>query len=125
MKNLILLAAMLSGAGIGSPWSMWQDINVKNPTTITFEPSPDHAMVESYELDLLRADGTVLQTLNVGKPSVVNGVASATINVQPVTFGVNYSARIRARAGSATSDYADSVNKFDRAPGSPSNPRLK
>lgn len=119
MKTLLLIATVL-GAGAQAP-----EVNVKNPTTVTFEASPDHALVESYELDLLRSDGTVLQTLNVGKPPVVNGVATATINVQPVTFGVNYSARIRARAGSAVSDYADSVNKFDRAPGAPSNPRLK
>lgn len=94
--------------------------DVKNPGAIVFTPSLDHALVDSYELDILRPDGTALQTLNIGKPAVVAGECTAPLNVQPVTFGVGYSLRLRAVAGGAFSDYTVSVNKFDRVPGGPS-----
>lgn len=94
--------------------------DVKNPSAVEIGPSPDHATIDSYELDILRPDGTVLQTLNLGKPTPVNGVITAPVNVQPAAFGVGYSLRVRVKAGTATSDYVVSSNKFDRVPGAPS-----
>jgi hypothetical protein len=95
--------------------------DVNNPTAISFTPSTDHASIDSYEMDILRPDGTVLQTLNIGKPAPdATNTCVAAINVQPVKFGVGYSVRLRALAGGAASDYVNSDNKFNRVPGAPS-----
>jgi hypothetical protein len=100
--------------------------DVNNPSGVVFTPSADHANVDSYELDILRPDGSVLQTINVGKPTPdANNQCSAPLNVQPVAFGTGYSVRLRAKAGTAASDYISSLNKFNRVPGSPSKPILK
>jgi hypothetical protein len=96
------------------------EAQIKNPSAVEFEPSTDHALVSAYELDILRPDGSVLQTINLGKPAPVLNICKASINVQPVAFGKDYSVRVRALAGTAASDYALSLNKFERAPGSPS-----
>lgn len=93
--------------------------DVKNPRSVEFTCSADHTALDSYELDIIKPDGvTVLQTLNLGKmaPSAVN-LCTAPINVQPVAFGKGYSVRVRAKAGTSTSDDAVSLNKFERAPG--------
>jgi hypothetical protein len=117
-RFIVCLVLTLFLAGLSGAQSV---PDVKNPSGVTFEPSADHANVTNYELDILRPDGTVLQTLNIGKPTPVNNVATAPVNVQPVAFGTGYSMRLRAiGAGGVTSDYTVSVNKFDRAPGAPS-----
>jgi hypothetical protein len=102
-----------------------QDVQIKNPSAVSFEPSADHALVSAYELDILRPDGTVLQTINLGKPAPVSNVCTAPVNVQPVAFGKDYSVRVRALAGTAASDYVLSTNKFERAPGAPSKLNIK
>lgn len=125
MKRLLIVATALLLI-VASPYALKQtEPNVRNPSAVEFTPSGDHAALDGYDLDLLRADGTVLQTLNLGKPTVNNGICRVTINVQPVAFGVNYSMRLRARAGGAFSDYTASVNKFDRVPGAPTNVIIK
>lgn len=96
-----------------------QDVN--NPSGVTFTASTDHATIDSYELDILRPDATVLQTLNLGKPTPdATQTCTAPLNVQPVAFGNGYSVQVRAKAGTAVSANAVSVNKFNRVPGSPS-----
>ena len=96
--------------------------DVTNPSAVQWCPSPDHALVDSYELDILRPDNSVLQTLNLGKPAVsaTDGSCTASINVQPIAFGVGYATRIRAKASTAVSADNLSLNKFTRAPGAPS-----
>jgi len=95
--------------------------DVNNPSKIEFTVSTDHDRVTNYELDILRPDGSVLQTLNLGKPTPdANGLVDVPLNVQPVTFGKGYSVQVRAIANGALSDNAPSVNKFNRVPGSPS-----
>jgi len=116
----LLLSLFLAGASGAQP-----PADVRNPSSVTFEPSADHANITNYELDILRPDGTVLQTLNVGKPTPVTNIITAPINVQPVAFGTGYSVRVRAIAGTAPSDYANSLNKFDRVPGGPSKVTVK
>ena len=111
---LLALVCLLSAVPVFA-----QDAQVKNPSAVEFTPSADHALVSAYELDILRPDGTVLQTINLSKPSPIDGVCRAEINVQPVAFGKDYSVRLRALAGSAASEYAVSANKFERAPGGP------
>jgi hypothetical protein len=96
-----------------------QDVN--NPSGVTFTASADHATVDSYELDILRPDNSVLQTLNLGKPTPdATQTCTAPLNVQPVAFGNGYSVQVRAKAGTAVSANALSLNKFDRVPGAPS-----
>ena len=120
---IVLLGGWLCMTGSAAAQSV-PDVN--NPTAVTFAPSVDHSQVSSYELDILRPDTTVLQTLNLGKP-VPDGTntCTANINVQPVAFGAGYSVRVRAVAGTAFSDYAVSVNKFNRVPGGPTKVTIK
>lgn len=114
MIGTLVLVALLAGAPVQTV------ADVQNPSAVEFEPSLDHAVIDGYELDILRPDGTVLQTLALGKPAVVNNVCTAPINVQPVAFGTGYSMRARAKAGTAVSANVASLNKFDRVPGGPS-----
>lgn len=115
-KYVVALFAVIA---LASAVVVAQDVD--NPSGVQFTISADHAAIDSYELDILRPDGTVLQTLNLGKPTPdANGTVVAPLNVQPVAFGVGYTVRVRAKAGTATSDYANSLNKFNRVPGGPS-----
>ena len=99
---------------------------VNNPSAVTFTASVDHAQVDSYELDILRPDGTVLQTLNLGKPTPdATSICTAPLNVQPIAFGSGYTVRLRAIAGTAHSDYAISLNSFNRVPGAPTKVTVK
>jgi hypothetical protein len=100
--------------------------DVNNPRAVEFTASTDHAAITNYEMDILRPDGTVLQTINLGKPAPdAANLINAPINVQPVAFAVGYTVRVRAVAGTATSDYANSINKFNRVPGNTGQPVLK
>lgn len=100
--------------------------DVNNPTAVEFTVSTDHAAITSYEMDILRPDGTVLQTINLGKPTPdASNTVRADLNVQPVAFGTGYTVRVRAIAGTAASDYTDSINKFNRVPGKPGQPVLR
>jgi len=127
MRRVFIYTLAIVGALIVSAViALAQTGNVRNPTSFEFTPSIDHALVDSYELDILRADGSVLQTINAGKPQPnASNICVVALNVQPVGFGINYSARLRAVAGGAFSDYTVSVNKFDRVPGAPSGGRFK
>ena len=120
MKKALLVAFLLLAPSLGYA----QDVD--NPSGVEFVASPDHSTVTSYELDILRPDGTVLQTLNIGKPAPnATNVITVSLNVQPIAFGVGYSVRVRAVAGTAHSTYAISVNKFNRVPGGPSKVLIK
>jgi hypothetical protein len=115
LRVLALLALVLIPAR-----AFAQTPDVNNPSKVAFTVSPDHALVTSYELDILRPDGSVLQTLNLGKPTPdASGTVEAPLNVQPVTFGKGYSVQVRSIANDAKSDNAPG-NKFDRVPGAPS-----
>jgi len=116
LRGWLIVVALLLCSGVAAA----QTPDVNNPSAVTFTPSTDHATVDSYELDILRPDATVLQTLNLGKP-VPDGTNTCTapVNVQPIAFGAGYSMRLRAKAGTAVSDYTVSLNKFNRVPGPP------
>ena len=108
------------------PGAMQTVPDVDNPSAVEFTASVDHANVDSYELDIQRPDGSVLQTLNLGKPAPdATGTIRANLNVQPIAFGNGYFVRVRAKAGTAVSAYATSVNKFNRVPGGPSKVEVK
>lgn len=119
----IAMAGPVRHGAVASAQSVPADVD--NPSAVQFSPSSDHATLDSYELDILRPDGSVLQTLNLGKPTPdANGVCTAPMNVQPVAFGKGYSVRIRALAGGAASGYAVSDNKFNRIPGAPTKVKI-
>lgn len=128
MRFILTAAAIVLFAAIVSAQT------VTNPTIVEFE-SPDHALIDSYELDLkLCVTGNictnVLQTLTISKASVtpITGTNPqqyrATINVQPISFGT-YAGAMRAVAGAVKSTNSPDSNTFVRAPGSPSKPTFK
>lgn len=119
MHTLLLTLALLTPMQTPVP-------DVNNPSAVTFTASADQASIDSYELDILRPDGSVLQTLNIGKPTPdATSTCLATVNVQPIAFAAGYSMRVRAKAGTAYSDYAISQNKFNRVPGGPTKVVIK
>lgn len=100
--------------------------DVNNPSAVQFTASTDHGLIDAYELDILRPDGTVLQTLNLGKPTPdATNTCTAPLNVQPIAFASGYTVRVRAKAGTAVSDYAIGQNKFNRVPGPPTKVTVK
>lgn len=116
LRNTLLALLLLCLPAIASA----QTADVNNPTAVVWTASTDHAQIDGYTLEILRPDGTVLQTIDAGKPTP-NGqnVCRLSINVQPVQFGNGYAMRIRSRAGSAVSEWEPSQNKFNRVPGKP------
>jgi hypothetical protein len=116
------LCLLIIGGAFATPaYAQTPPADVDNPSGIVFTASADHANVDSYELDILRPDGSVLQTINIGKPTPdATQTCVAPLNVQPIAFGSGYSLRLRAKAGTAASDYTTSLNKFNRVPGGPS-----
>lgn len=122
--KVIVLAAVLVASLVAV--ALYAQGNIRNPSAVQFTASLDQATIDSYDLDILRPDGTVLQTINLGKPVPdATGTITAPLNVQPIAFNIGYSVRVAARAGQTLSDYAVSTNKFDRVPGSPAKLTLK
>jgi hypothetical protein len=120
MRRPVYLLAVLLLLGWPSVAHAQLPPDVNNPSGVQFTASADHATIDGYELDILRPDGTVLQTLNLGKPTPdATTTCTAPVNVQPIAFASGYSMRVRAKAGTAASDYTVSQNKFNRVPGSP------
>lgn len=100
--------------------------DVDNPSAVEWTASADHALLDSYEMDILRPDGTVLQTINAGKPAPdATSTCRATLNVQPIAFASGYQIRVRAKAGTAFSSYTAAQNKFNRVPGGPTKVIIK
>lgn len=118
MKKLILILALILLPSIGYA----QDID--NPRGVTFIASSDHAQIDGYDVEIVDGNGDIVQTLDGGKPTPdATNTCTVVLNVQPIKFGMGYTIRVRARATSTSgpvySDYAISVNKFNRRPGNP------
>jgi hypothetical protein len=112
----VLLAAVASA----------QTPPVKNPSAIEFT-STDHAQITAYEVDVVRADGTVVQTLTIAASSAVaqpGGALRLTINMQPIAFGA-YTFVVRATAGTVSSPNSAASDSWERSPGAPSKPLVK
>lgn len=126
-KSVFVVAVILAlMAGFAATAIALQTGNVRNPSAIEFTPSADHAQIDSYQVEWVNSSDTVVATISVGKPTVGTGnLITTTVSVQSLPFGINYYAKIYAVAGSARSDAAISVNKFDRVPGPPSNGKVK
>ena len=98
---------------------------VKNPTIVEVASCPDHDQDTGHEIDIVRTDGTVLQTIQAGDPpSGGGGLVSFSINVQPVTFG-SYTFVVRATATGVSSPDSPASDVWQRSPGSPSKPVAK
>jgi hypothetical protein len=123
MKKIFLLLAFMALPALAMAQT---PADVNNPTAAEWDCSTDHAVIDGYELDLLRPDATVLQTLTflgTSKPTPSGtNKCRVSLNVQPIAFASGYSARVRAKAGTAYSDYAASQNRFNRVPGRPGLP---
>ena len=97
---------------------------VSNPTKYEFDPSVDHAAIDTYELAIFDLTDILVATLNIGKPAVeADGKCRGAINVQPIKFG-EYVAKVRARAVSVFSPWSDPSNQWTREPGKPGKPLI-
>ncbi len=123
MKYLIAFVLLLLAVPVAAQ-TVPPDVN--NPTGLTWTPSTDHATIDGYSADIVSPTGVVIQTLDLGKPAPdATNTCTATISVQPITFGVGYTVHLRARAGTAVSANTVSLNKFNRVPGPPSKGIIK
>ena len=126
MKRLFLVALAFSLLGFAS--SALAQTKPQNPTQGTFTASPDHATITSYVIGIfVNATATTpVRTQDVGKPTPdATQTCAFTFSVQPVSFGVDYVARVKALAGGAESVWSDASNFFDRVPGPPSKVVIK
>lgn len=107
-----------------------QAADVNNPTAIAFTASTDHAVLTNYEADIFKPDGTLQQTLSLGKPTPdATLTCTVAISAQSYPFGAGYTVRVRSvaptPAGPVAGDWALASNKFNRVPGKPGTPVLK
>jgi hypothetical protein len=99
----------------------------QNPRDGTFTASVDHAALDKYVIGFFAPGAqSPTQTQDIGKPvpDAVN-VCTFTFNSQPLTFGIDYVARVKAVAGTAESAWSDVSNPFDRVPGPPGKPVIR
>jgi hypothetical protein len=107
--------------------------SVPNPTKANWTASPDHPTITSYEIGwFLGAATQPVTTVDLGKPTpdTVPTCSSpapcieAAINVMPLGFN-EYTAKVRAKAGTMYSEWSDPSNPFARVPGPPGGPVVK
>lgn len=94
---------------------------LKNPTSVSFDPGADYDTIASFRLDILNTGGSVVRSIDLGKPPLVSGRCSAGVNVRPLEFGT-YSGVVVAIAAGVESDPSDPSAPFLRAPGKPGQP---
>jgi hypothetical protein len=118
VSGLLLIGLVASETPLGAQ-------TIQNPTTVEFDPSPDHGetvegtpLVDRYEMDFFVGgnDQPVL-TLNLGKPAPADGrirVNFAALLAQPLTPGTIYTALVAAvgPGGRAASDVAPDTFSF-------------
>jgi hypothetical protein len=123
MKKLIfafLVFALLGFAASASAQA------VINPTGVEFTASADHAALSSYEIGwFLGAAVDPVSMVDIGKPTPdASNLCKATISVMPLPFN-QYTAKVRAKAGTVYGEWSDPSNVFFRAPGKPGGPVIK
>ena len=123
MKRLLLTALIFALLGVASS-AVAQTI--RNPSGATFTPSADHATITSYEIGwFLTGAVEPVSTVDIGKPAPDGtNTCAIAINVMPLAFN-EYTAKIRAKAGTVYSDWSDPSNGFQRVPGRPGKPAVK
>lgn len=125
MKKVFLVALILFAF---SSMAYGQAPNVVNPDLVQFTPSDDHAQIEKYILGWFSDANTLtpISEVDLGKPTPdTNNLCSTKINSRPLPFKLNYYARVRAVAGTFSSDWSDPSNPFDRKPGKSGTPIIK
>lgn len=117
MRRLILAALFFALLGLASA-AVAQ--TVKNPTTVVFTVSTDHASITKYELGFFLAGAA--EPVQVADLGTAAPAADNTLSRPLPTFplGVTYVARVRAYAGTITSDWSAESNPFYRSPAAPS-----
>lgn len=126
MKRLIVVTLLFALLGIAST-ALGQSL--PNPTGAEFTPSPDHAVISSYEIGwFLGAATSPVSTVDIGKPvPTAANLCIVGINVMPLAFG-EYTAKVRAKiAGTPIvySEWSEASNPFQRVPGRPGGPVIK
>jgi len=101
---------------------------VQNPSALTFD-STDHAVITSYEIDVLKATGAIDRTIAAGKGTQdATGTVTLAFNAQPIPFGT-YTVKVRGLVtmNGVTIKSKDSVasDPFERVPGQPVNIKIK
>lgn len=122
MKKLAVALMMLALASVASAQTKPQ-----NPREGEFTASPDHAQIDRYVLGFFRPGAAEpVQTQDIGKPTPdAQNVCTFTFNSQPLGFGLDYVARVKAYAAGAESPWSEISNPFDRIPGPPSRITIK
>lgn len=91
---------------------------VINPGHVEYTVSPDHATLTKYTLGFFlpgATDPVQSQDLAIVAPDGTGKVTQA-INAVPLTFGVGYTAKLKAVAGAVSGEWSAASNAFDRAP---------
>lgn len=95
---------------------------MNNPTRIAFS-CPDHDFCTGHEIDFVNQSTSEVDTLQVGRGTVIDGEVVIDINVQPRKFG-QYVNRVRALVGTLESDDSVPSDVWQRVPGAPGKPTL-
>jgi hypothetical protein len=91
---------------------------VTNPTAVQFIVSADHAQLSKYVIGYFAAGATapVMEAdLPLGTPDA-NQQVTQPINARPLAFGAAYVVKVRAVAGTMSSEWSNDSNPFDRVP---------
>ena len=125
MKRVFVV--LLTFIMLGFAASALAQTKPQNPREGTFTASPDHAQIDKYMLGFFLPGATSpVQTQDIGKPTPDQaGTCTFTFNSQPLTFGADYTAKVKALAGTAESAWSEASNPFDRVPGPPGKPAIK
>lgn len=126
MKQLI--AVLVGFALLGFAAVAAAQEKPKNPRTLEFTPSIDHAAATSYTVGYFLPGATdPVQSVSIGKPTPnAQNVCTATVNTQPLTFGLDYTAKLKTVISAGVeSEWSEPSNPFDRVPGPPGKPVAK
>lgn len=117
MRVVVIAACVLMLAGAA------QAQQVINPTAVQFTASADHTDVTSYIIGyFLPGASNPVQEADLGKPTPDgSNVITAPIAIRPLGFGQGFTAKVRAVAGSASSEWSLASNPFGRVPAAPAN----
>lgn len=88
---------------------------VRNPTTVQFTASADHATLTRYEIGWFAGGVDPVQVGDLGKPTPDgNNLVSHALPSYPL--GTTYTAKVRAYAGTVAGDWSADSNPFYRTP---------
>lgn len=126
MKRIVVVFLVFALIGFAAV-AQAQD-KPKNPRTLEFTPSVDHAAATSYTLGYFLPGATSpVQTVDIGKPAPnAQNVCTVTINTQPLTFGIDYIGKLKTIISAGVeSEWSEPSNPFDRTPGQPGKPVIR